>query len=227
MELFMENHQNKYRYERKFVLEQKDLFKFYFELCRNNFYELYPERQINNLYLDTHCNNFLEENIEGLFKRKKSRIRWYGSFNNFSNKTLEIKQKRGEVNFKDSLDLGSFEISEETNINKLWDSIVKAENNESFIYMNNLQLLTPKLFNSYLREYYSNKDQSLRITIDKDLKFKSHETNLYTNEKNIIIEFKYESNHILNENKFSNLKLNKYSKYVKGLLLTSTFEPNY
>ena len=227
MVLFMENHQTKYRYERKYVLEQENLFKFYFELSRNNFYELYPERQINNLYLDTHSTDFLEENIEGLYKRKKSRIRWYGPFNNLSNKTLEIKQKRGEVNFKEFINLGDFEITDEININSLWDSIIKTENNESFIYMNNLQFLTPKLFNSYSREYYSNQDQSLRITIDKDLKFTSHETNLNTHEKDVIIEFKFEKDHILNENKLSNLKLNKYSKYVKGLLSTTTFDPNY
>lgn len=224
---FMENHQNKYRYERKYVLEYKDLPRFYFELTKNNFFELYPERQINNLYLDTQSTDFLEENIEGLYKRKKTRIRWYGSFENPSNKTIEIKQKRGEVNFKEFLDLGEFEITKETNINSMWNSIVKNKEWESFIYKNNLQFLTPKLFNSYSREYYSNQDQSLRITIDKELKFLSPETNLNTHEKAVIIEFKYEKNLFLNDNKFSNLKLNKYSKYVKGLLSTTSYEPNY
>ena len=224
---FMENHQNKYRYERKYVLEQKDLHKFYFELSKFYFFELFPKRQINNLYLDTHSTDFFEENIEGFYKRKKSRIRWYGSFSSLSNKTLEIKQKRGEVNFKEFLDLGDFEITGETNLILLWDSIIKTEKNESFIYVNNLQFLIPKLFNSYSREYYSNQDQSLRITIDKELKFLSPETNLNIHEKNVIIEFKYERDHVLNENQFSNLKLNKYSKYVKGLLSTTSFEPNY
>ena len=224
---FMENHQNKYRYERKYVLEQKDLHKFYLELSKFYFFELFPKRQINNLYLDTHTTDFFEENVEGLQKRKKSRIRWYGSFSSLSNKTLEIKQKRGEVNFKEFLDLGDFEITKETNLILLWDSIIKTEKNKSFIYVNNLQFLIPKLFNSYSREYYSNQDQSLRITIDKELKFLSPETNLNIHEKNVIIEFKYERDHVLNENQFSNLKLNKYSKYVKGLLSTTSFEPNY
>lgn len=224
---FMENHQNKYRYERKYVLEYKDLPRFYFELIKNNFFELYPERQINNLYLDTQSTDFLEENIEGLYKRKKTRIRWYGPFEDLSNKTVEIKQKRGEVNFKEFLDLGDFEITEETNLNSMWNSIVKNKEYESFIYNNNLQFLTPKLFNSYFREYYSNQDQSSRITIDKELTFLSPETNLNIHEKNIIIEFKYDKDHILIDNKFSNLKLNKYSKYVKGLLSTTSYEPNY
>ena len=144
-----------------------------------------------------------------------------------SNKTLEIKQKRGEVNFKEFLDLGDFEITGETNLILLWDSIIKTEKNESFIYVNNFQFFIPKLFNSYSTEYYSNQDQSLRITIDKELKFLSPETNLNIHEKNVIIEFKYERDHVLNENQFSNLKLNKYSKYVKGLLSTTSFEPNY
>ena len=223
----MENLQNKYRYERKYILEQINVPKFYFELNRLGYTELHPQRRINNLYLDSISNDYLEENIEGLYKRKKVRIRWYGQFEAPTNKLIEIKQKRGEVNFKQILKLGNFIISKHSNASSIWSSIINTEDNISFVYKNNLHLLAPKLFNSYNRDYFSNPDQSLRITIDKDLEYISPETNLNLFEKNVIIEFKYESDHILKENLFSHLKLNKYSKYVKGLVSVNSFNPNY
>ena len=42
------------------------------------FYEPYPPRYVNNLYLDTEdMENYLD-NVSGVAERRKVRIRWYG-----------------------------------------------------------------------------------------------------------------------------------------------------
>ena len=74
--------------------------------------------------------------------------------------------------------------------------------------------------------YFQNHNDDVRLTIDSDLYFFSPVTKLNLKEKNIIIEAKF--NRDVNFlNKFKDLSLTRYSKYVKGTLQTSFFNPVY
>jgi len=72
-----------------------------------NIEEKYSPRQVNNIYLDTLKKDNLLDHLDGINKRYKCRVRWYGKFNSFYNPYLEfkikhnkiIKKKKNKVNF--------------------------------------------------------------------------------------------------------------------------------
>ena len=54
---------------------------------------LYPPRYINNVYLDTYVHSYFFDHVNGVPKRKKVRVRWYGEL---EGEELEIPTE-GEV----------------------------------------------------------------------------------------------------------------------------------
>ena len=74
----MEDHQNKFRYERKYLLDKSKLNFFMKKLYLNNFEEVYTQRIINNIYYDTLNFSSFIETKEGVSDRIKYRVRWYG-----------------------------------------------------------------------------------------------------------------------------------------------------
>lgn len=229
MEIGMGKQQNKYRFERKFVIKPEDQYDFLLELIKSGFSEVYKERTINNIYLDDYNFNSVIDNVEGVSERKKTRIRWYGELFSMSKKTIEFKIKSADVNRKESIPIGKWKLESVGNSTALWEGIrneLEANNNHTY-YSNQLFIMQPALINSYRRNYYLNADESIRITLDRDLFFYSPIYKTEAQDQNLVIEFKYNSEHILRENLLSNLTLTKYSKYVKGILATSTFKPMY
>ena len=228
METYMEEQQNSlYRYERKFVLASNRLNGLLASLYHQNYFEQYSERRINNIYYDDYNFSSVSENLDGLSKRKKYRVRWYGEKDSNTNKTLEVKVKNEFMNYKINVKLGLIKLHNLNNINNFNNSIIKSlnENNE-YYYHNLLSRKRPTLFNSYKRMYFQNHKDDVRLTIDSDLDFFSPITKLSLKEKNIIIEAKF--NRDVNFlNKFKDLSLTRYSKYVKGTLHTSFFNPVY
>lgn len=218
---------NLYRYERKFVIATNRLNGLIGSLYSQNYLEHYPGRRINNIYYDDYNFSSVSENLDGLSERKKYRVRWYGEKDSNTNKTLEVKVKNEFMNYKINVKLGLIKLNSLNNINNFNDDIIKSLNEKNEYYYQNLLLrkrLT--LFNSYKRLYFINHKDDIRLTIDSDLHFFSPVTNLKLKEKNIIIEAKFNrDNNFLN--KFKHLSLTRYSKYVKGTLYTSFFNPVY
>ena len=67
-----------YRYERKFKLASP-----YYDIIKNQielkgWFKQYPDRLVNNIYLDNLSNSCFYDSIEGHLNKKKYRIRWYG-----------------------------------------------------------------------------------------------------------------------------------------------------
>jgi len=91
------------RYERKFLVDQLDAHQVraMVKLHPSMFYEPYPPRYVNNLYLDTEgMENYLD-NVSGVGERRKVRIRWYGDlFRDIEKPMLEFKIKNGLVGTK-------------------------------------------------------------------------------------------------------------------------------
>lgn len=228
-ETTMEKQQSKYRFERKFTIKPEFLFSFIAQITASGFSEIYEQRFINNVYLDDYNFSNVLENVEGISNRKKTRIRWYGELFSDSKKTIEFKIKSDDVNRKDNIKLDKFLLSTLEDIDLFWDAIkthLENTSNEKY-YTHQLFMLNPTLLNSYTRNYYLNPDESIRITIDKDLFYYSPIYLTKTHDSHIIIEIKYNAADLVSENMFSHLALTKYSKYVKGILSTTTFKPIY
>ncbi len=223
----MEQHlSDKYRYERKYIVQKNQLSIFISDIYNNNFIRLYDERRVNNVYFDSKNFNAVSDNLDGLSNREKIRIRWYGKTFDTSIKTLEIKIKNEFLNRKNIFDLGDFKLSDYKSISDFKGLLKNNKSKFEILYYEKLASLDPSLFNSYRRNYFFNPISQTRITIDEDLYFFSPITSVKYSEKYNIVEAKFEKN---NEfiNNYDNLTLTRYSKYAKGSLQTNFYRSNY
>lgn len=225
----MEKPQNKYRFERKYIIQAEFLDAFLFELLSHGYSEIFELRQINNIYLDDYDYTNVWDNVEGISNRTKCRIRWYGEQFAESKKTIEFKIKSNDVNRKEAIRLSKSQLNSFEAIDTYWDDVQSEmmKSREPQFYSNQLFALRPTLLNSYSRRYFINTDESVRITVDRDLFYYSPLTYTEAKDNSIIIEIKYDSDQILTNNLFGKLALIKHSKYIKGILLTSTFKAIY
>jgi len=228
MGICMEEHQiNKYRYERKYIINYNYLQQFLSSLYSKNFIKKFPLRKVNNVYFDDYDFTSLNENIDGLSVRKKHRIRWYGNAFNISDKTIEIKLKNEFLNTKENFLVPSQKLKSLMDIpifyKELMNLVLESDNLNLFNLMVSKR---PTLFNTYERMYFEDPINNVRITIDDRLEYFSPITKMKYKEKFIIIEAKY-NNEQKFQNNFNNLSLTRYSKYVKGTLQTSAHNHSY
>ena len=207
------------RYEIKYAIDQLDLASIEASILMHpaSFSIAFPDRQVNNIYLDTPNLHCFYQNIEGVPRRQKMRLRWYGDMDYPENNSiLELKNKNAELGWKDS-----YKISD-----KLIDS---NEELLSAIAELPVRLGTrvPILHNSYHRKYFVSSDGIFRITIDNEQSFKvpfsymnAHEIGRYP----IIVELKYEAEHadrardIMDYLPYRQTKNSKYTNGVTELL---------
>lgn len=191
------------RHERKFIIDD---YNKAINLIKDNpmfFRETYKERRVNNIYFDTPNLSNYNQNIAGISKRIKVRIRWYGELNNIREPYLEIKVKENELGEKLRFKLKPFKL------NKIELSYLPKEIKE---IIKNYQ---PILINSYKRRYFES--NNFRITLDRDLEFYNLRLNKIKS-NNYILEIKYKPDH--NPKSITNsfpYRLVAFSKYVKGV----------
>ena len=222
--MYMEKlHQDKSRFERKYLVNQHLAWKFRYVLNAKGFKIAYPKRKINSIYFDTYKYSFFKDNVEGVKNRIKPRIRWYENLNssskNINQIILEIKKKEGFVGTKEFYDL---------NLKIKTGEIYKIINN--FDFLKKISTIVgknvfPILQTSYLREYYLSRNNKFRSTIDTNLYVKNikSQNNFQVPMGKEIMEIKYNINDdkdfrntIVNKN--FNFRFQKFSKYVTGLL---------
>tara|TARA_B100001540_G_scaffold222786_1_gene197090 strand:- start:2970 stop:3638 length:669 start_codon:yes stop_codon:yes gene_type:complete len=184
----------------------------------------YELRKINNIYLDTFNNHSLLNHLDGLNKRYKCRIRWYGNFENFSKPKLEFKIKKNQIITKKNFELPNSSLknffSKKSN---LIDLIINFSKKNNFInFSKNLKI---SRIVCYERDYYESSDYGIRFTIDRNMQYKNWKKDTITIDssrkilqKNFnIIEVKhsYESKSLL-PIIIKNFKLRpqSYSKFV-------------
>jgi SPX domain protein involved in polyphosphate accumulation len=133
----------------------------------NLFSKVFPPRQVNNIYFDTHDQQLRNDHIQGSLTRSKIRFRWYQPTSKIENGQLEIKTKQSNLGrkttypLKSSIDLeaGSWKDIQLSIADQLSEQI-----KSSFLQT------WPILINHYQREYYQNADQNIRITLDYGLR---------------------------------------------------------
>ena len=155
------------RIEIKEVFRPSDLVKLHqaILLSKFSFRTHYPKRKINSIYYDTNDYKALEDSIEGVSLRRKSRIRWYGDAPTATNASLEIKNKKGHLSWK-LLKKNSFRIYPNA---KTWEAFLTPNSNSrcsKWFFLNQ----QPKSIITYDREYYASFDGKVRVTIDQNLK---------------------------------------------------------
>ena len=219
------NNNASYRVENKFNIPK--LSKFEVESIINHhpahFNQIYLPRQVNNIYFDSNNYSNYYDNINGLAKRLKVRIRWYGpTFGIIQNPILELKIKNGLLGKKLSFNLPSFLLNNNFSSKNIMDVISESELPE--IIKHKVKLLNPVLFNCYFRKYFQSANKDYRITFDTNLFFyqiKSYNNKIINKifDNCIVLELKYgscltESHTITNHFPF---RVTKFSKYIHGI----------
>ncbi len=212
------------RYERKFRVEHMSVaaLQQILQLHPASFQELYPDRQINNIYLDTPQLTTWNDNIYGVNQRKKYRIRWYGQdLRDVRSAKLELKIKHNELGSKKSFSIPDFRMEE---IERVCQELPQLDPSFPF--------LRPSLINTYQRSYLMSFDGRFRLTIDRDMCFYPYSGTLNSgafdlakpmHDPALILEIKYEAaDDSLVEQITQHLpfRQSRHSKYVTGVLLT-------
>jgi hypothetical protein len=189
------------------------------------FFEPYPPRFINNLYLDTHAMGYYHDNIDGSMLRRKVRVRWYGkSMGEISQPTLEIKIKRGMVGTKLQYPVVDFTL--DTTFRQVYFHKILAMSELPDLVYEQIRSLNVVLFNRYYRRYYATRDGRFRLTLDTQLSYgqvkgvRSTFMNRQTDHSQIVVELKYSPEHDPQANRVSAwfpFSVTKSSKYVMGI----------
>ena len=216
-----------FRYERKFYIEelQTEEIEFMLKFHPIMFKEIHHERFVNNIYFDSFNLMHYFDNIDGISRRLKVRIRWYGNLLGFvKNPTLELKLKHNLHVGKILYPLKPFILDKNFSI----DVIRKVFKESSLhdILQLNLKELGFSLLNRYKRKYFLSSNRKYRVTIDTNMQIYAlspHQNNfLYklTDYSAIILELKYNDPHDKFVERITNyfpLRISRSSKYVEGV----------
>lgn len=218
---------NKYRYEKKYVISTLNENKFFLHLAKHPFLfnTKYEDRFVNNIYFDTPTMMCYWDNVSGLANRIKVRIRWYGNtFGMIEKPVLEIKIKKNSLGTKIFFQLDKINLDTQLNIESIHSQFNKLEiPDEIKKYLLSLRMV---LMNSYSRKYFASNDEKYRLTYDSKLKFFSISHYLNSYEKIFkpstrrIIEIKYDEEMNDDAPEISNyfpFRMSKSSKYVFGV----------
>tara|TARA_A100001234_G_C12503738_1_gene333017 strand:- start:26 stop:670 length:645 start_codon:yes stop_codon:yes gene_type:complete len=209
------------RFERKWKIPSDKFLNLDKALKNSNFCfnKHFEKRWVNSIYFDDFFNNSIYQNLDGIQKKYKVRIRWYGNKNVIKNPTIEIKKKDGFTVLKDKKQINSIN----TEISKQVLSNLTYELKKNFPILISFK---PVSFTHYSRFYYISKDNKIRATIDKDISYKR--INNFTvnypikKDNNIILELKYNTEHdYLVRKSFSNknkLRISRNSKFINSIL---------
>lgn len=206
-----------FRFEKKFIASINDLMYIENYIQSKGATPLFQPRWINNIYSDFDDMRSLNENIDGLSDRVKTRFRWYGDTFGDIQITAEQKIKSDDVNRKNSIKLGAFHFKEHNKTNQLFTEISDRllEMDQEGLFWNITQQ-HPTLINKYYRSYFMSIDNQVRITIDTDLQYYNCQFETFAQKDHIIIELKSPSENLISGDILP-LQLNKSSKYVEGM----------
>lgn len=215
-----------YRYETKFCCSLNDLGSIYSWIYSSPFFikKQHPNRSVNNIYFDWFDLKDAGDNLIGLGRREKLRLRWYGDTKASTSMQLEKKIRRDALGTKEITQLNEFSLehlSKTALCQQILDNDIKRD--DSLIH---LKLRNPVIRNRYLREYYCESENRIRLTIDKNIAFYSVQKTsdvLYSNKVGyplIVIELKYSHDDLARVKKMMNnfpLRPSRHSKYLAGI----------
>lgn len=157
------------RYEIKFILNSPQFSQALKWLSfHTSAKEAYEPRTVNSIYFDDNHFSSVKDNLIGISKRSKYRLRWYGEF---------AQQHQDEINFEIKSRVNRTghktrkKISLNSNLNKLkfceLQAILKKQLVNNFNFD---KALYPTLQVTYKRKYFEG-SQGIRVTFDNDIKY--------------------------------------------------------
>jgi len=212
-----------YRYERKFVFNASQYDYIINRIEINGWSRLFPERKINNIYLDSIGKESYYDSIDGNLRKAKYRIRWYGqTFPNnkiITSPVFETKVKINMLNYKILKTLKAIQLYNGMSYTKLkrqvFSHLSKILSEYESIKLFNKEI---QFINNYEREYFINRDSSLRLTIDKNQNYFQIAPGIKHNatDNSIVVELKYNLDKEY-KNFFIRTNLSQNSKYRNGI----------
>jgi VTC domain len=214
------------RYEIKFCCRYDEVDCIYNWLCKSphSIQPLHAQRYVNNIYFDWFDFQDASDNLIGLGRREKLRLRWYGDQNAAAPMHLERKNRHNSLGSKHILDLDTFSVAGMSK-HDLTQRII-AHDPDSPMLKLDLRLHNPVVRNRYLREYYQDHSGKLRLTIDRQQLFFAVDRDYDVLSANaidypvIVIEAKYadvDLPDVRNIMKGFPLRPIRHSKYLAGL----------
>jgi len=210
------------RFERKWVYYSNNILSLINSLVRSKLFFRYqfPKRKVNSIYFDDNYYSSVIENLVGINKKTKLRLRWYGDKSRIIDPKFEFKKKIGFIAKKKQIkveEFNSLDFPKILNLKKMQNIINEKYFSKKKIY--------PIISTHYEREYLISADNSIRATVDFNLESihlkNFSQINLNKNFSNItILEIKYPTNlDCLLRKKLNNitLRLSKNSKYVTSI----------
>jgi len=214
------------RFERKFVtdaMSAPDLDTM-LRVHPASFVIAYPDRWINNIYLDTENLTCYQDHTRGCRSRAKFRIRWYGDLlQEQARPVLEIKRKTGMVGSKLRFDLPKFNSRENFTNEGLLNLIRSAGIDERIVGW--ADAMRCVVGNRYQRTYFVTSDQKFRMTVDRNLKFMKipswpGQRVDEVDETTVVLELKYQNELDPQVEKITQLlpvRVMRMSKYILGI----------
>ena len=217
------------RFENKFVFDRALYDTVYSRIMQSSFFftEIFKQRRINNIYLDTAEFTHYYNNMTGIHERQKHRIRWYGDDPNVTGPILEYKIKHGDLGTKSYLNLPPFKLPAFDYGRYVLEikSFTSPSDDAGQIICHELAMESPSLFNSYLRRYFISNNGRYRITLDDHLEYRpagrSFLPALGFKDSHIVLELKYENEDAHDAKRIVQelgCRLERNSKYVTGIL---------
>ena len=216
-----------WRLEIKFVLPQWAESSARLQLLNSDsgFRRSYSSRIVNNIYFDSIDHKAVQSNFAGIGERAKVRLRWYGDTTSTVNSVLEIKVKSRGAGTK-----LRHSISMKTRLDEMtWGEIREVISSDVEASIRRYLEISrhPMLFNTYSRQYYESYDQTVRATIDTEIRSRRQSdlmrpslNHITPPAGNMVVELKSD---ISNEKQLREAsrslgwRASKHSKYVRGL----------
>ena len=217
-----------YRLERKFFISgvRIEVIENHVRLHKARFSPLYEPRWINNIYFDTYDFDNYFTSYEGIAKRAKVRIRWYGELcGEIKHPVLELKIKNNWYVKKLLFPMPSFELGEQLNADDVEAALRKTEIPEALKI--NILSQKPMLLNRYNRKYFQSFDKAFRLTLDEEMKFyrilgrKSNLLFRRFDDISTVLELKYKPEDDDMARTITNafpFRMTKSSKYLDGMV---------
>ncbi len=166
------------RYELKFYLSNEQLAYFLKQIDQFMKVDKYGLTTIASLYFDTPDFRLINKSIEKPKYKEKLRLRSYGLARKDSPTFLEIKRKCEGIVYKRRVSLLEDEAYSLISTKESKDKEQISRELEAFVV--NYQNLEPKYLIIYDRLAYYQDNSDLRITIDKNPRYRTTDLNLHT-----------------------------------------------
>ncbi len=182
------------RYEMKYVLNKEQYETLKKEVLKRLSPDEYGENTIQSLYYDTIDNRLIRSSLEKPIFKEKLRLRCYNLNTNNKDIYVEMKRKYDGVVYKRRL-----ACKENQAENILENSKSNSQIGKELDYFTKFYgTLVPKMLIIYDREAYYDKNSQLRVTFDKNVRYRKTELNFHTNldgesllpEETILLELK-------------------------------------